>query len=240
MHVIHNLQGREIQSWKHAKLQCVLVCAWLVLLFFWIYRAVLACLCIQDFLFYLQSTIGKMLQRMPESREKVIFELKVLFLFLFYYLPLIVSVLAYWAVSRRNLPSFTSALLNYFVCESSGISPGKKCDRSGFETVSNPYFYASGVIIVAVIPAVNLVSVVNFNHVISRCKTWYKKWLIIFVLVVSLSDFVILISSCNCFSLLFDCCKQTHNRPVLTGQLHVSSWSTYTCNLHFCGCIYIP
>ena len=85
-------------------------------------------------------------------------EVRILIVFC-YYAILGVCALTSLNVSSRQLQEFSSELDAYF-CERGGI--GNNCDRSGFESLSNPALVTIGYILVGIYPAINLVYVIHF------------------------------------------------------------------------------
>ena len=85
-------------------------------------------------------------------------ELRVLIVFS-YYAILGISGLTAFTLSSRNLLGYSSALHLYFLCERNGI--GTECDRSGFESFTNPALVTVGHFLLGIYPAVNLVYVIH-------------------------------------------------------------------------------
>ena len=85
-------------------------------------------------------------------------ELRILIVFC-YYAILGISALTAFNVSSRQLQEFSSELDAYFLCERGGI--GNNCDRSGFESFTNPALVTIGFILVGIYPAINLVYVIH-------------------------------------------------------------------------------
>jgi len=76
-----------------------------------------------------------------------------------YYAILGVSALTALCISSRSLQGYSIALDAYFLCERNGT--GAECDRSGFESFTNPALVTIGYILVGIYPAVNLVYVIH-------------------------------------------------------------------------------
>jgi len=72
-------------------------------------------------------------------------ELRVLIVFS-YYAILGVSILTAFCISSRSLQGYSNALHAYFLCERNGT--GAECDRSGFESFTNPALVTIGNILV--------------------------------------------------------------------------------------------
>ena len=89
-------------------------------------------------------------------------ELRVLIVFS-YYAILGISALTAFTISSRDLPGYSSALHLYLLCERNGI--GTECDRSGFESFTNPALVTVGYVLVGIYPAVNLVYVIHLRDI---------------------------------------------------------------------------
>ena len=85
-------------------------------------------------------------------------ELRILIVFS-YYAILGISGLTSIIVSSRNLQGFSNARNIYFLCERNGT--GAECDRSGFESYTNPGLFILSSILGYIYPAVNLVYVIH-------------------------------------------------------------------------------
>ena len=85
-------------------------------------------------------------------------ELRILIVFS-YYAILGISGLTAIIVSSRNLQGFSNARNIYFLCERNGT--GAECDRSGFESYTNPGLFILSSILGYIYPAVNLVYVIH-------------------------------------------------------------------------------
>lgn len=76
------------------------------------------------------------------------------------------------SVVLQHYNEFERELLSYFVCESTGVSPGKTCSRSGFENADlTPYTITTNEIVLTFYPVVTLIYVVN----IAEIKTGLQK-----------------------------------------------------------------
>ena len=85
-------------------------------------------------------------------------EVRILIVFC-YYAILGIFVIAVFNVASRQLREFSSALDAYFLCERGGI--GNNCDRSGFESFTNPALVTITYSLCGIYPAVNLVYVIH-------------------------------------------------------------------------------
>jgi len=102
-------------------------------------------------------------------------EMKVLII-LFYYILLGVCSLTTFSVTSRNMQLFTSGLVSYFLCESTGTNDGKVCDRTAFEQFSNPIPAALSFILLGLYPVVNLIYVVNIQELKQKGKRLTRKF----------------------------------------------------------------
>ena len=69
------------------------------------------------------------------------------------------SALIAFNVTSQKLQKFSNEVDAYFLCERGGI--GNKCDRSGFESLTNPALQTIAFILVGIYPAINLVYVIH-------------------------------------------------------------------------------
>ncbi len=70
------------------------------------------------------------------------------------------------SVSSRTYKEFEQELIDCFTCESTGVSPGKACSRSGFENVDKtPFLVAINEIALTIYPFVSLIYVVNITEI---------------------------------------------------------------------------
>ena len=76
---------------------------------------------------------------------------------------------AYSVVVRRQ-DAFSEQLDHYFDCESTGISPGKTCDRHIFESL-DPTEYTFPIVIISylLLPIGTLIYVMNFERLGKLC-----------------------------------------------------------------------
>lgn len=89
---------------------------------------------------------------------------------IFYYILLGVSTLTNFSVHSRNLQHFMRELVSYFLCESTGTSGGKVCDRTVFQQFSNPIPAAISFILLGLYPVINLIYVVNTQEIKQKGK----------------------------------------------------------------------
>ncbi len=80
--------------------------------------------------------------------------------YLLYGLSLLIA-LSFLAVSSKDVESELNA---YFTCESTGVSPGKVCDRSDFESADPVYLFAAQFVVGIGYPFVNLMYALNIKH----------------------------------------------------------------------------
>ncbi len=77
------------------------------------------------------------------------------------------------SVSNRNYKEFEQELIDYFICESTGVSPGKACSRSGFENADyTPFLVAINEITLTIYPFVTLIYVVNITEIKKALLKW--------------------------------------------------------------------
>ncbi len=70
------------------------------------------------------------------------------------------------SVASRTYKEFEQELIDYFTCESTGVSPGKACSRSGFENADyTPFLVAINEIVLTIYPFVSLIYVVNITEI---------------------------------------------------------------------------
>ena len=106
-----------------------------------------------DFLSYIYRKVyGFKLRRSKGA------EVRILIVFC-YYTIVGTSTLTAFSVISHKLQEFSNALDAYFLCERGGI--GNKCDRSGFESLTNPTLQTIAFILVGIYPAINLVYVIH-------------------------------------------------------------------------------
>ena len=85
-------------------------------------------------------------------------EVRILIVFC-YYVIVGASALIAFNVTSQKLQSFSSELDAYFLCEREGT--GQICDRSGFESLTDPALQTIAFILVGIYPAINLVYVIH-------------------------------------------------------------------------------
>ena len=91
----------------------------------------------------------------------------------------VVTITSY-SISIRKQKSFAEELVKYFICESTGTSPGKTCTRSHFEGLDpSAPATAISVIVVSLYPLVNLLYVIRLadiktflQQITSKCKRY--------------------------------------------------------------------
>ena len=81
-----------------------------------------------------------------------------------YYVLLTVVALTAFTITTRNSEPFTKQLLNYFACEGKGNDPNNPCDRNTFRQLAIPWLSVIGFILLFLLPAVNLVYVLNIKE----------------------------------------------------------------------------
>lgn len=79
-------------------------------------------------------------------------------MFCYYAILGIIGVTGFNA-SSLELRNFSSELDAYFLCEREGT--GQICDRSGFESLTDPALQTIAFILVGIYPAINLVYVIH-------------------------------------------------------------------------------
>ncbi len=80
--------------------------------------------------------------------------------YLLYGLSLLIAF-SFLAVSSKDVES---ELIAYFTCESTGVSPEKVCDRSGFESADPVHLFAAQFVVGLGYPFVNLMYALNIKH----------------------------------------------------------------------------
>ncbi len=92
-------------------------------------------------------------------------ELKMLTAFVFFTFIMAIAIINI-SVASFNYKEFEQELIDYFTCESTGVSPGKACSRSGFENVDYaPYVNAITEIALTIYPFVSLIYVINITEI---------------------------------------------------------------------------
>ena len=117
------------------------------------------------------------------QRKAKAVEVRVLII-LCYFILLGVSALTTFSVSSQNIQHFTRELISYLLCESTGTTNGKLCDRMAFEQLSNPVPTALSFLLLGLYPVVNLIYVVyiqelkqkgkKLTHKLSRHSTYFN------------------------------------------------------------------
>ena len=87
-------------------------------------------------------------------------EIKLLFLFCYYFLLGTVSLPA-MTLSSSNAAKFNSSLYEYFDCEYAGLP--NNCTKSVYTEYTNPELRSIGIVVYSLIPAVHLVYVINWT-----------------------------------------------------------------------------
>ncbi len=99
-------------------------------------------------------------------------ELKVLTAFVTYTFVMALAI-ANNSVASRTYKEFEQELIDYFTCESTGVSPGKACSRSGFENADyTPFLIAINEITLTIYPFVTLIYVVNITEIKRALLKW--------------------------------------------------------------------
>ena len=90
-------------------------------------------------------------------------ERKILISFSYYVLFTVVALTAF-TIATRNSESLAEQLSHYFACEGKGNDPNNPCDRNTFLQLTIPLLSVIGFILVFLLPAVNLVYVLNIKE----------------------------------------------------------------------------
>ena len=69
-----------------------------------------------------------------------------------------------FTIATRNSEPFAEQLLNYFACEGKGNDPNNPCDRNTFRQLTIPWLSVIAFILLFLLPAVNLVYVLNIKE----------------------------------------------------------------------------
>ena len=93
---------------------------------------------------------------------------KKLFFVLAYYAIFIAIVLTYYSVNIRDYANFTDEVKKYFVCEAFGYNSDKPCPKN-YEQYTYGWLEAVAYILLGFLPAVNLIFVINFQHLKDQC-----------------------------------------------------------------------
>ena len=90
-------------------------------------------------------------------------EIKVYIICLCYVVLGLAASLAY-SISSAFLDDLQRELMNYFECERCGVNSGRMCDRSGFESLTNPPLVTIGYSIFVLYPLITLVYIVRLRR----------------------------------------------------------------------------
>ena len=104
------------------------------------------------------------------------------------------------------VPKLVQEITTYFLCESTGLRPGRTCDRSGInEYVKPQVFLKITYILLAILPVVNIVYVWNTHDLkriwnkttIARYLPYYNKRYTLDALKISKANTVELVQVCD-------------------------------------------
>ena len=96
-------------------------------------------------------------------------QIKLAMVFCAYGFSTVLNYTAYSVVVRRQ-DAFSKQLGQYFDCESTGISPGKVCDRHIFESLDpTEYTFPLTTITYILLPISTLIYVMNFERLGKLC-----------------------------------------------------------------------
>ena len=102
-------------------------------------------------------------------------EVKVFILLCYYVVLGVVVVTSYTSTAGdATVNSFSVELARYFLCEITGVTPGKVCSRQGFEPFINPAFSIAGYMLAGLYPLVNLIFAINLSD-LWRCMHIQKQ-----------------------------------------------------------------
>ena len=90
-------------------------------------------------------------------------EIKVYIICLCYVVLGLAASLAY-SISSAFLDDLQRELMSYFECERCGVNSGRMCDRSGFESLTNPPLVTIGYSIFVLYPLITLVYIVRWRR----------------------------------------------------------------------------
>ena len=90
-----------------------------------------------------------------------------LFVFAFYTI-FIAIMLTYYSVFTRDYAYFIDEVEKYFVCEAFGYNSDDPCPKN-YEQYAYGWLEAMAYIVMAFIPAINLIFVINFQHLKAQC-----------------------------------------------------------------------
>ena len=90
-----------------------------------------------------------------------------LLLFLCYYVIFGSETLVTFVVSTKKSGTYIAAVSNYFACEANGNGTSGRCDaeRKGFESLNHFQLTVLAYILLALLPAMNLVFVMNCKKI---------------------------------------------------------------------------
>ncbi len=95
-------------------------------------------------------------------------------LVIFTFIPLL--AITNISVVLRTSVEFERELLDYFMCESTGVSPRKTCSRSGFEAEDHThYIHISYAVAMIVYVFTTLIYVINIAEIKARLSKWAQK-----------------------------------------------------------------
>ena len=89
-------------------------------------------------------------------------EIKVFIICLCYVILGLAASLAY-SISSAFLDDHQRELMSYFECERCGVNPGRMCNRTGFERLTNPPLITIGYSIFVLYPVITLVYIVRLK-----------------------------------------------------------------------------
>ena len=126
------------------------------------------------FLFSQLQHHGLFREKQPSKKQFKISmaERKILIIF-FYYVLLVVIALITFTASTRTAVQFAAAVADYWRCELTGVDPENPCNelRAILEGLSFPVLTSCSYVLVGILPAVNLVFVVNISELKQKFKT---------------------------------------------------------------------
>ena len=76
-----------------------------------------------------------------------------------------------FALNSKSFGAFVNAIVVYFICESSGSGASGKCDNQmkAYESQNNSVISFIGYVLVAILPAVSLIYVVQCRELKQSC-----------------------------------------------------------------------
>ena len=98
-------------------------------------------------------------------------ERKIIIIFCYYVLLVVIALIAFSATTRNGV-QFAAALADYWRCELTGVDPENPCDelRASLERLSFPILTSCAYILLGISPAVNLVFAVNISELKQKFK----------------------------------------------------------------------